>query len=176
MPYNPSNWYWFVGGNTAQVWSSSAAAYVPASNTAFEQWCAAGNLATNIDSESDLQKVLAVQYPSGWPLTTAQLATNALSAGLTITSASTPALNGTYACDPVSQADIVAIETSLNAGKGFPGGTTTFNYPDMAGAMHAFTQANFTNFAAAIRDYVYGLKSAIAGVSSSLPAATAAIA
>lgn len=101
--------------------------------------------------------------------------TAALAAGLTITSTSAPALNGIYAIDQLSQMDIIAIETSLNAGKGFPGGATTFNYPDTAGAMHAFTEANFTNFAAAVRDYVYGCKAVIAGQSSTLPAATAAI-
>jgi len=106
----------------------------------------------------------------------AVLAAVAMTAGLTIASAGTPALNGTYAVDAVSQADIVAIETSLNAGKGFPGGVTTFNYPDVTGVMHAFTEANFTDFAAAVRDYVYALKSVIAGASTTLPAASTTIA
>ena len=72
--------------------------------------------------------------------------------------------------------DIIAIETSLNAGKGFPGGAATFNYPDANGAMHAFSESNFTDFAAAVRDYVYALKSVIAGSSSTLPAASVTIA
>jgi hypothetical protein len=37
------------------------------------------------------------------------------------------------------------------------------DYPDASGVMHAFSEANFTDFAAAVRDYVYALKSAIAG-------------
>ncbi len=65
--------------------------------------------------------------------------------------------------------DIIAIETSLNAGKGFPGGAPTFNYPDNAGEMHVFSEENFANFAAAVRDYVYALKSIVAGASSTLP-------
>lgn len=108
--------------------------------------------------------------------TPAQLAMQALVSGITVSSASTPALNGTYACDALSQADIVAIETSLNAGKGFPGGTATFNYPDAAGALHSFSETNFTSFAAAVRDFVYACKSVIAGQSTALPPSAVTIA
>ena len=118
------------------------------------------------------------------PPTAAQLAATALiqsaqaalAAGVAIESAGTPALNGTYAIDQLSQMDIIAIETSLNAGKGFPGGATSFNYQDASGAMHAFSESNFTDLAAAVRDYVYALKSVIAGASTILPAAAATIA
>lgn len=103
-------------------------------------------------------------------------ALSALNAGLEIVSSATPAINGTYACDQLSQMDIIAIETSLNAGRGFPGGAATINYPDVTGTMRAFTEANFTNFATAIRDYVYALRSVIAGASLAMPAATATIA
>jgi hypothetical protein len=116
--------------------------------------------------------------------TAAQLAVQAttkaawtmLGTGISITSTGTPALNGTYAVDQLSQMDIIAIETSLNAGKGFPGGTTTFSYPDASGAMHAFSEGNFTDFAAAVRDYVYTLKSVIAGTAINLPISTSTIA
>ncbi|CAE6838007.1 hypothetical protein [Paraburkholderia nemoris] len=100
----------------------------------------------------------------------------ALEAGLAIISTATPALNATYACDQLSQMDIIAIETSLNAGKGFPGGSATFGYPDSSGVMHVFTQANFTDFAAALRDYVYALKSVIAGVLTTMPGTSTTIA
>ena len=107
--------------------------------------------------------------------TTAQQAASMLAAGLQINSTSTPAIDGTYAVDQLSQMDIIAIETSLSAGKGFPGGVTTFNYPDASGVMHAFSQANFTDFAAAVRDFVYTLKSVMAEASSSLPSASSTI-
>jgi hypothetical protein len=105
-----------------------------------------------------------------------QSAQTALAAGISIVSSGTPALNATYAVDQLSQMDVIAIETSLNAGKGFPGGVTTFNYQDAGGVMHAFSESNFTDFAAAVRDYVYALKSVIAGSSSTLPAASVTIA
>lgn len=138
---------------------------------------------TRVEVSDDFAMALgAAQYKDGaWSIYTAPvpspaLAAAAFAAGLTIASTGTPALNGTYGIDQLSQMDIIAIETSLNAGKGFPGGAATFNYADMSGAMHSFTEANFTNFAASIRDYVYALKSAISGAASTLPATSAVIA
>ncbi|CAG9244899.1 conserved hypothetical protein [Paraburkholderia caribensis] len=105
-----------------------------------------------------------------------QSAQLALAIGLKIASTSTPALNSTYAVDQLSQSDIIAIETSLNAGKGFPGGSTTFSYPDAAGALHTFSAASFTNLAAAVRDFVYGCRAVIAGASTTLPSTSVTIA
>jgi hypothetical protein len=117
----------------------------------------------------------AAPLPPAGP-TLAQQAQASLVVGLAIVSTGTPALNGTYAVDQISQMDVIAIETSINAGKGFPAGATIFNYPDASGVMHAFSESNFTDFAAAVRDYVYALKSAIAGASTTLPAASTTIA
>lgn len=106
----------------------------------------------------------------------AQQAQVAFLAGITIKSSATPALDATYAVDQLSQMDILSIETSINAGKGFPGGGETFNFPDMSGGMHLFTEANFTNFAAAVRDYVYSLKCCVSGSLTTLPSQTVTIA
>jgi hypothetical protein len=141
-------------------------------------WTASGDIEFFDDTPSSVvtgvQEVYAAHDPATVPLKTQ--AQSALTAGLQIASTATPALNGVYAIDPLSQADIVALETSLNAGKSFPGGVATFNYPDMSGAMHAFTETNFTNFAAAVRDYVYAIKSVIGGASTTLPTSTSNIA
>jgi len=126
------------------------------------------------DQITAIEAVYAAHDPTTIPLS--QQALSALAVGITISSTGTPALNGAYVCDQISQMDIIAIETSISAGKGFPGGATTFNYPDVTGTMHSFTEANFTDFAAAVRDYVYALKSVIAGASTSLPAASTTIA
>jgi len=128
------------------------------------------NLGTVEDTD---QRYLAFINPAP---TAAQKAAALLAAGLAITSTGSSALNGTYACDALSQADIVAVETSLNAGKGFPGGATTFSYPDVSGTLHSFSEASFTDFAAAVRDFVYACKSYAAGQTTTLPAATATIA
>jgi len=44
--YNPSNWYWAVGGSASQVWASAAAAYVPTCDATYAAWLAAGNAPT----------------------------------------------------------------------------------------------------------------------------------
>lgn len=98
-----------------------------------------------------------------------QSARSMLASGLEIVSTGTPALNGVYAVNQLSQSDIIAIETSLNAGKGFPGGAVSLNYPDSVGALHQFSEANFTDFATAVRDFVYACRSVIAGQSTTLP-------
>jgi hypothetical protein len=138
---------------------------------------AGGVLFDHIPTGTELEEAFPEYTAQSVAASQAFAAAAAMTAGLAITSAGTPALNSTYSVDQISQMNIIAIETSINAGKGFPGGsTTTFNYPDTAGVMHAFTEPNFTNFAAAVRDYVYALNSVIAGASSTLPATTATIA
>lgn len=62
-PYNPKDWYWFVGGDQTKAYSSSAGAYVPIADATFQAWQADGTLPTNIDTEANLGGVLADYYP-----------------------------------------------------------------------------------------------------------------
>lgn len=55
--YNPLDWYWFVGGNTSQVYSSARAEYVPVSDTTYVAW-AVNNTATSILNAPELYEVL----------------------------------------------------------------------------------------------------------------------
>jgi hypothetical protein len=57
--YNPANWYWIVGGNEAQVFSSAIGNYVPADDATFLAWKADGTIPTRIASEVELGEVLA---------------------------------------------------------------------------------------------------------------------
>jgi hypothetical protein len=57
--YIPSKWYWIVGGNEAQVFSSAVGNYVPADDATFLAWKADGSLPTRIASEAELGEVLA---------------------------------------------------------------------------------------------------------------------
>jgi hypothetical protein len=61
-PYNALDWYWIIGGNAAQVYSSHAEVrnYVPAADPYLVAWLADGTLPTNIDTEANLGAVL---YP-----------------------------------------------------------------------------------------------------------------
>lgn len=58
-PYNPSNWYWTVAGDTTRAFSSASGGYVPANNPTFVEWGSDGTLPTNIASEAELGEVLA---------------------------------------------------------------------------------------------------------------------
>jgi hypothetical protein len=167
--YNPTNWYWVVAGNSTTVWSSAALAYVPLANSTYVAWLAAGNVATHINSTSDLYGVMA-----------AQVVPDLMGAGVSVTSTGTPALNGTYALDPVSQAQITAIAAGVAAGKGLPGGGGTFNWPTAAGALVAFSSANFLNFATALETFLYNFNQALmaltAGGVATLPSTSITIA
>jgi hypothetical protein len=169
MPnYNPTNCYWVVAGSTTQVWSSSTFTYVPLTDATYVAWLAEGNLPSKIGSILELVEVMSLQVlPS--IMTTVQ-----------ITSTATPALNGTYAISAGSQSNIIALSTGIAAGKPLPGGGSTFNYADATGTQHAFTSANFLDFASAIEGFIYNLGQAIgekvAGGSNALPSSTLVIA
>jgi hypothetical protein len=169
MKYNPSNWYWIVAGSTTQVWASARCQYVPVADATYVAWLAAGNLPSRIGSVAELVEVLQQQWMP-----------QAIAGGVAVTSSGTPALNGTYAVDAGSQANIAALSTGIAAGKPLPGGGATFNYPDIEGTQHAFSAANFLNFAAAIEGYIYALDQALAtlvnGGSAALPSTPLAIA
>jgi hypothetical protein len=59
--YTAFDWYWIVGGNTVQVYSSKVSVrnYVPVSDAAFVAWSVDGMLPTKIDTEANLGAVLA---------------------------------------------------------------------------------------------------------------------
>lgn len=163
IPYNPFNWYWIVGGDTSQAYSSARVQYVPADDSTYVAW-AANNTPTAIASAADLYGVLVQQWvPS------------ALSAGVTITSTGTPSLNDTYPLDPQSQQYITSISTGVAAGKGLPGGGSTFNFNG-----HSFTAANFLVFAQACEDYAYNVVQSLGQIvmtgSGSLPSSSVTIA
>jgi hypothetical protein len=167
--YNPANWYWFVAGSTSQVWSSASLSYVPVSNATYVAWLAAGNVASRINSTADLYGVMA-----------AQVVPALLSAGVAVASTGTPALNGSYTLDPVSQVQITAIGAGIAAGKGLPGGGGTFNWPTATGTLVAFSSANFLNFATALETFLYNFNQALmaltAGGVATLPSTSITIA
>jgi hypothetical protein len=57
--YNPANWYWIVGGDEAQVFSSATGNYVPATDPTYLAWRADGTMPTRILNETELGEVLA---------------------------------------------------------------------------------------------------------------------
>jgi hypothetical protein len=80
----------------------------------------------------------------------------AIAAGCQIVSTANPStLDGTYPLDPLSVGKITAIAAGINAGKGLPGGGSTFNLLDVAGNAHPIGSGDFLNLAAALETYVY---------------------
>lgn len=105
----------------------------------------------------------------------------AVTAGLTITSTGTPALDGTYALDQASQENIIAEQVCINTNGLFTNGQSTRAWPDKAGVFHTFPSiAEFKTFAIAVAAYVDALDGALAaaeqGGSPSWPSASVTIA
>ena len=59
--FDPSNWYWFVGGDENRVFSSAAGDYVPLTDPAYLAWRAAHplHIAPKISSEAEMGTLLA---------------------------------------------------------------------------------------------------------------------
>lgn len=114
--------------------------------------------------------------PTVTPPTLAQQAGALLAGGLAITSTSTPTLNATYPCDSTTQSHVQAEVISILLNGAFVGGGTTLAWPDASGAVHQFSLAAFKAFATAQAAFVAAGLAAQAGLSSTLPPASAAIA
>lgn len=100
----------------------------------------------------------------------------AFAAGLAVTSTATPALNGTYPLDPVTQAHIQAEIIAILLNGTFADGTGTVVWLDTANAAHTFgSVAEFKAFASAIAAYVAALFKYAQGTLTTLPPATATI-
>jgi hypothetical protein len=63
--YLVSDWYWIVGGDAANVWSSARAMSVPVSDADYTAWLVANSNPSPIATMADLHALLAAQYPPG---------------------------------------------------------------------------------------------------------------
>jgi hypothetical protein len=63
-PFNPADWYWLVGSDETQVWSSARATYVPVSDDAYGQWALLAQ-PTHVADEAALLDVLRRLHPAG---------------------------------------------------------------------------------------------------------------
>jgi hypothetical protein len=108
--------------------------------------------------------------------TIVERAVAAIAAGVTITSISTPALNGIYPCNEGAQAKVAAVALYIKTNGRFPGGVTQFPWLDVDGAIHLFpTTDQFQQAATAIADYVALIDFAAIGHAADLPAPPAPI-
>lgn len=63
--YTPQDWYWIIGGDNANVWSSKRAMSVPTTDQAYLDWTAAGLAPPPLADMAALEQLLAEQYPPG---------------------------------------------------------------------------------------------------------------
>lgn len=75
--YTATDWYWVVAKSTTIAYSSKEASYIPVSDAGYSAFLASGGRPTQIDSEADLEAVLAAQYPAGWNSNSAESAATA---------------------------------------------------------------------------------------------------
>jgi hypothetical protein len=108
--------------------------------------------------------------------TLTQQATALLATGCAIVSTATPALNATYACDAESRADILSEMVSILAVGAFTNGSASLAWPDVTGAQHTFTVAQFKALATSLGGFVGTLKPLAAGATGALPAQPVTIA
>lgn len=88
-------------------------------------------------------------------LSPTQTAQNAIAAGLTVTSTSTPVLNGTYALNPTSLADLNGLVTGVMIAGTFPNDAATYDYHDASLVAHTFPSlTEFKAFATAVLNFV----------------------
>jgi hypothetical protein len=90
----------------------------------------------------------------------------ALAAGVVIVSAGTPALNGTYAIDDATRANITSealyIQVTSTPGPAkFTNGQPLKNWKDIANGVHQFDTAHFIDFAEAIGAFYDTLTAAL---------------
>ena len=151
--------------------------------TVVEPGAPTGNFASVTNSTQMLNGVPTVVYATT-PLptpTAAQQAqaqyNTALAAGLTITSAGTPSLNGVYAIDGPTQTKITSVNGYITTIGRFPAGVPAFplKSPD-GGKVYLFAStAEYQAAATAIADYVTALTLARDGVLGTWPTANATI-
>jgi hypothetical protein len=168
MRYDPNDWYWTVAELPGQVYSSARSTDVAATDETYLAWVEAGGLTTPIDTTANLMAVLEAAGVSAYD--------KLIAGGLTLTSPTSPALNGVYALDATTQTNITTVASYINDYGEFPTGqATNFPWPLQAGGTVIWpTTAAFTAFAKAVGQVVAMAKLAPA-LGQPLPSTTIAI-
>lgn len=126
VQYAPQNWYWFIGADTNNVWSSARATLVPTSDQAYTDWTNAspGNLARSVATMADVENILRGTYPPGTPKTYAADVRYRKASGGVIIQSLSPAL---FLTDAVSRN---TMGSALSYAKDNPGATMHWKMSD----------------------------------------------
>jgi hypothetical protein len=157
--YNPSDWYWIIGGSATDVWSSARAMSVPIADATYTDWMNAGNTATAIASLTELYAVLAQQFPAGsLPTYNPDARSRKATGGVIITSISPIA----FMSDPVSRNTLANADSFAKAN---PGHITDWKLSD-----GSFIKLNEAQLATALNDMATFVQSCFTKESDNLTA------
>lgn len=162
--FNIRDWYWIIGGDTTQVWSSAQARSVPVGDSGYVAFIAGGGVPQRISSVEELAAVFAQQYPAGMLTTYANARQWALATG-----GYTIALSGVtclFETDPGSLTLITGKAVRL----GQPNPPATIEWQFASGSVE-LTAADFMLAANAVADFFQGtfdtlLKVVLPGISA----------
>lgn len=144
MAYVPTNHYWSVGGDTANVWSSASFTYVSTSDLTYQTWLNASNSPTNTASAADLSLVAQTQVlPAFFD-----------SATIDVTSNLNSSLNSSYSIDRNTLSQVGEVARDVASGLGLPLEADAFQYPDAIGVLKTFGPEDIKNLYKAMRDYI----------------------
>lgn len=120
--------------------------------------------------------MLPLPKPAPAP-TIAQQAAAMAATGCQVTSASAPALNDTYAVDPVTILKLTSLSHYISVNGKFPAGQSVLPWPNAARTRFAaFTStAQFQQLATALADFVTEIDLAVDGASTTLPSSSKTI-
>lgn len=93
-----------------------------------------------------------------------------LASGCAVVSASAPSLSATYPLDQVHLAWLTSLIDGVAVSQGLPNSASTVLFPDVSGAMHAFTATQLVALGAALRNAFYTAQMVLAGDATALPA------
>jgi hypothetical protein len=181
MPIDHDTHYWIVGNKPNKVFSGKDVSDADEDYLVFLE----NNAATRILSDGELADVLAQRgapasliRAAGWSnwgnVSALDIIYAMSSAGVNVTSTSTPAINAIYGCTPDRQSLLVAealyVQTTGGAENGtFSNGQNTRSWQDVDGMPHIFTTAQFIEFAQKIASYVDSIHTYAFGNKSGSP-------
>ncbi|MFZ5736864.1 MAG: DUF4376 domain-containing protein [Pseudomonadota bacterium] len=145
-----ANGFWIVGGDEAQVWSSAAAGFVAANDSAYEAFLEHGSQPVRIGSLGELRDVFAAQYPAGMLETYAAAKRYEIEVG-GVTVAGVP-----VATDDRSKQMIMGARVAADADSNFTtqwAGTDGNIYPMAAAQIIAMSNAVLAHVAATFATY-----------------------
>lgn len=150
----------------AGTWPSDAVAITSADHATYTTTPPAGKVLGSSGGKPAWVDAPAPPAPS-----LAQKAQAALNAGLTISSTSTPDIDGTYACDETAQGRFNRVYNLIQkAGGSFPNKLTALPWPIEGGSVTFNSVAEFLAVEQAVADYVLTLDLIITTGAGTLPA------